>query len=64
VIPALKTVPNFSKCPLIGAENFNVTFDSKMLTMFPNSRYKIKAHAFRGDDNEGMTISVVMRLEN
>ncbi|KAG5668565.1 hypothetical protein PVAND_016502 [Polypedilum vanderplanki] len=64
VVPALKAVPNFAKCPVYGAENFNVTFDSKMLTMFPNSRYMLIAHAYREDDNELIKLTLVVKLEN
>ncbi|KAL7048510.1 hypothetical protein ACKWTF_003370 [Chironomus riparius] len=62
--PLSKKVPAISKCPLQGTIEFDLTFERKKVMIFPNGIYKIAAHASRKDDDDVITTSLVLKINN
>lgn len=62
--PLAKKVPAISKCPLSGRIEFNATFERKMVMVFPNGVYKLTAHAYRNDDEDVITTTIVLKIDN
>lgn len=60
--PLVQNIPFFSRCPLYGRVNFNLSFDRKMIIMFPGGIYKLRFHVYRDDDENCGTSAMTVKI--